>query len=135
MTMTPPSLKLRRGSAPTPNTGPSVGATSGSTASGGGTNVVTVSSGGGPFQTVFVSTGSGSAAASALGRGRAETVASCRNHGTGLRYGAGRLREHPQHAGGSGRRGRGVHFARLADGNYRREWHLRLANKHRGVEQ
>jgi hypothetical protein len=73
---TPVTGSLQNGSAPTPNTGLSVGATSGSTASGGGTNVVTVSSGGGPFQTVFVSTGTGPAAASALGRSRAETVAS-----------------------------------------------------------
>ncbi len=72
---TPVTGSLQNGSAPTPNTGPSVGATSGSTASGGGTNVVTVSSGGGPFQTVFVSTGSGSVAVSALGHGSAETVA------------------------------------------------------------
>lgn len=73
---TPVTGSVQSGSAPAPNTGPSVGATSGSTASGGGTNVVTVSSGGGPFQTVFVSTGSGSVAASALGHGSAEAVAS-----------------------------------------------------------
>jgi hypothetical protein len=73
---TPVTGSLQNGSAPTPNTGPSVGATSGSTAGGGGTNVVTVSSGGGPFQTVFVSTGSGPVATSALGHGSAETVAS-----------------------------------------------------------
>jgi hypothetical protein len=73
---TPVTGSLQNGSAPTPNTGPSVGATSGSTAGGGGTNVVSVSSGGGPFQTVFVSTGSGPVATSALGHGRAETVAS-----------------------------------------------------------
>jgi hypothetical protein len=73
---TPVTGSLQNGSAPTPNTGPSVGATSGSTASGGGTNVVTVSSGGGPFQTVLVSTGSGPAAVAAFGRGSAETVAS-----------------------------------------------------------
>jgi hypothetical protein len=73
---TPVSGSLQNGSAPTPTTGPSVGATSGSTASGGSTNVVTVSSGGGPFQTVFVSTGTGPAAASAIGHVSAETVAS-----------------------------------------------------------
>jgi hypothetical protein len=73
---TPVTGSLQNGVAPTPNSGPPIGATSGSSASGGSTNVVTLSSGGGPFQTVFVSTGSGSVAASALGRGRAETVAS-----------------------------------------------------------
>jgi hypothetical protein len=60
----PVTASLQNGSAPTANTGPSVGATSGSTASGGSTNVVTVSTGGSPFQTVFLSTGSGPTVAS-----------------------------------------------------------------------
>jgi hypothetical protein len=76
---TPTTGSLQGGTAPPANGGPAANASGGSPATSGGGDEVTVSAGGAPFQTVYVSAGSsGSAAASGVRAGltRAETVAS-----------------------------------------------------------
>jgi hypothetical protein len=76
---TPTTGGLQGGTAPPASGGPAANASGGSPATSGGGDEVTVSAGGTPFQTVFVSAGSsGSGAASAFGAGlsRVETVAS-----------------------------------------------------------
>jgi hypothetical protein len=77
---TPTTGTVQGGTAPPANGGPAASASGGSPASSGGGDVVTVSAGGTPFQTVDVSAGSSGsgAAVSSLGGGlaRAETVAS-----------------------------------------------------------
>lgn len=77
---TPTTGTVQSGTPPGPTSGGGgASASSGTTATGGGGNEVTVSGGGAPFNTVFVSAGTSSGAAtSALGGGRtrAETLAS-----------------------------------------------------------
>lgn len=75
---TPTTGSAQTGTAPSATSGGlGASASSGTSATAGGGNEVSVSAGGAPFNTVFVSVGSSSsAAASGLGRTRAETVAS-----------------------------------------------------------
>jgi hypothetical protein len=77
---TPTTGSPQSGAAPPANGGPAASASGGSPATSGGGDEVTVSAGGTPFQTVFVSAGSSgsSAVASGVGAGlaRAETIAS-----------------------------------------------------------